>query len=182
MCTTVTDLCILVLETLAHGNDVLDWACVHTSVHISNVAELRQCTYAGRVVTVDENLQILTGVSTTMTDCVVDVTRSAQCHVELPEKVVNQVHVVGLDLRPTSGSRTFSDTDDVSAEFALFMCISQCPTHSFLDTDTMCCTEDLVRRGQCRNRCLELRDHRVHQQHQYDLLRSASTSSPDSSP
>ena len=79
MCTTVTDLCILVLETLAHGDDVLDWVCVHTSVHISNVAaELRQCTYVGRVVAVDENLQILTGVSTTMTDCVVDVARSAQ--------------------------------------------------------------------------------------------------------
>ena len=139
---TVSDLRMLALETLAYGDDKLDWARVHASVHISRVtAELQQCSYVARVVAVDNNLQILTNSNTATTGCLVDFAQSAQCHVELPEKLTNQARVVGLVLYPaTKGCRALSDADDISVEFAPFMRISQCPVNSFLHTDTLTCT------------------------------------------
>lgn len=139
---TVSDLRILALETMAYGDDKLDWARVHASVHISRVApELRQCSYLARIIAVDSNLQILTSIPTTTTGCLLDLTRSAQCHVELPEKLTNQARVVGLALYSvTKGCRALSDAEDISVEFAPFMRISQCPANYFLHADTLACT------------------------------------------
>jgi hypothetical protein len=138
---TSSDLRLLALETLEYGDDILDWKRLHASVHISNVvSEIRQCSYITRVVAVDNNMQMLAGPSTTANGCLIDLTLSPQCHIEIPQRLANTERIVGLLIHPTNGCRSLSNTDDISVEFTPFMKISQCPPNFFLHADTLRCT------------------------------------------
>jgi hypothetical protein len=140
---SVDNLLLMLLEAHAYGDDVLDWARVHASVHLSVVeADVRQCKYVARVVSVDAALRVFVGAEKTTTGCLLDLALSPQCHIELPVKLaLPGQRVVGVELRAvTPGCRALSDKDDVSVEFAPFMRISQCPAHYFLHADTLACT------------------------------------------
>jgi hypothetical protein len=137
----LTDLRILALEALSYGDDVLDWKRVHAAVRILNITpEIRQCSYVARFVAVNHNLQMIPAAYTTATGCLLDLALSAQCHVEIPEKLTNNASLVGLTVSPiTGGCRSLSDADDISVEFAPFTRISQCPAFFFLDVNTLMC-------------------------------------------
>ncbi len=123
----LTDLRILALEALSYGDDVLDWKRVHAVVRILNITpEIRQCSYVARFVVVNHNLQMIPATYTAATGCLLDLALSAQCHVEIPEKLTNNASLVGLIVSPiTGGCRSLSDADDISVEFAPFTRISQ---------------------------------------------------------
>jgi hypothetical protein len=133
------DLRILALETLAHGDDILDWKRIHASVHVSDAAlDLRPCSYMAHVIPVDNNLRMLTPSS--VTGCLLDLALSAQCHIELPEKLTNDARILGVVISPVkSGCRVLSDADGISVEFAPFMRVSRCPAFSFLNANTLTC-------------------------------------------
>lgn len=159
------DLRAIALETLAYGDDIIDWSRVHASVRVVRAQkEVSQCMYVARLVAVDDNLQTIDAVNTTSvtTGCVFDLALSPQCHIELPQSLTNAASVVGLHIVAlTSGCDVLSERSDVTVEFAAFMKISQCPAHHFLDADTLMCAEcdegePYCRAGQYVRGCLAL--------------------------
>ena len=128
------------LDSLASGDDVLDWQRVHAVVHVATPApELRRCRYLVRLTPVDTNLKLVV-ISGPSTGCLLDLTAAPHCRVELPERLANDARVVGISLTPiSSGCRALSDADDISVEFSPFMRISQCPVGTFLNADTLAC-------------------------------------------
>jgi hypothetical protein len=137
---STADLAALDLQALVFGDDELDWARVHASVHVSVVpADVRQCKYVARLVAVDSALSVVRGARAT--GCVLDLARSPQCHVDLPLRLATAASVVGLELLALSaGCPPLSEEHDVSVELDPFMRISQCPPNHFLDADTLACT------------------------------------------
>ena len=137
---TRADLSVLALEAVASGDDILDWARVHASVHVTIAPDIQQCAYLARVVAVDATLAVVSSPSTLSTGCLLDLAVSANCHLELPERLANAARVVGLTLFPTSSAcRALNDADDVSVELAPFMRIRSCPPNSFLRADALAC-------------------------------------------
>ena len=136
---STADLSVLDLQAFAFGDDELDWARVHASVHVSVVpADVRQCKYAARLVAVDSALRFVR--SARATGCVLDLALSPQCHVELPLRLASAASVVGLELHAlTADCPPLSEAHDVSVELAPFMRVSQCPPNQFLDADTLAC-------------------------------------------
>jgi len=155
------DLKMLALEALAYGDDVDDWARVHASVVVAAApSHLAHCTYAARLLPVDDDLRAIDHA--TSTGCVLNLAVSPQCHIELPRSLRNAASVVGVEVMPlTSGCELLDDAHDVAVEFAPFMQISQCPAQHFLHADSLTCTpcdegEPFCGPGQFVSGCLAL--------------------------